>query len=80
MGFREKGAHFSIESEGEKVLHGNRTNAKFLEVFGDRWAAFPETERNQAIQDVNSIQTKDARKRRARTHWGLDDDAADRFA
>jgi CRISPR-associated endonuclease Csn1 len=73
-------ARFSIEADGEKVLIGNRTQAKFLEAFGERWPEMPEQDRAKAINDVNSIQNDEARRKRAISRWKLAPDAAQRFA
>jgi CRISPR-associated endonuclease Csn1 len=76
-----KGGRFNFETEGEKGLIGNKTAARLITVFGEeRWAAFTPEQRNQIVDDLRTIHTRDARKRRAISAWNLDDGLADRFA
>ncbi len=77
-----KDARFTIERGGEKKLPGNRTTAKFCEVFGEhRWLEeMSAAEHEQALQDVLSIEKEEALIRRAMNHWKLDEEHAREFA
>ncbi len=68
------------ESGGEKRLPGNRTNAKFEDIFGDRWWGLTREQRDQVVEDVLSYEKRDALARRGRRHWGLDKEAAQELA
>jgi len=70
---------FNWESGGEKRFLGNRTNAKLVDIFGDRWWSLSETERNQIVEDALSIQKEEALARRGERRWGLDKEAAKRL-
>jgi len=71
---------FGFEEGGERRFVGNRTNACLGEIFGNRWWTFSDQEREQIIQDLRSIQNRDVLARRGRNVWGLDPEAAERFA
>lgn len=73
------GSAFNWESGGEDRFIGNRANARVAEVFGDRWWAFTDGERDAVVEDVLSIQKDEALARRGQRRWGLDADAAARF-
>jgi CRISPR-associated endonuclease Csn1 len=70
---------FNLERGGEKSIKGNRTNADFYAVFGERWSRMSPEERQRAILDVRSIQKPETLLRRAREYWKLDEEAAQRF-
>jgi len=71
-----RGHGFNWESGGEERFLGNRTNAKLAGIFGDRWWAFTDAERDQIVEDVLSIHKDDALTRRGQRRWGLDAEAA----
>jgi len=71
---------FAFEEGGEKRFVGNRTNARMVEIFGDRWWVFGDEDREQIVQDLRSIQKRDVLARRGREAWNLDPQAAGRFA
>ncbi|HUY12105.1 MAG TPA: type II CRISPR RNA-guided endonuclease Cas9 [Terriglobia bacterium] len=71
---------FNLERGGEKRVPGNRTNAAFAKVFGARWREFTDAQRQEALQDVLSIQKPEVLKRRGMHRWGLSEDAASAFA
>lgn len=72
---------FSIERGGEKRLVGHRTDAKLCAVFGNqRWDALTEDKKDCAVHDVRSVRDVDVLRRIGRQRWGLDADAADKFA
>ncbi len=79
-----KHARFTIEHGGEKktTLPGNRTVAKFCEVFGERrWMEeMTAAEHEQALHDVLSIEKEDVLVRRGMSHWKLDEEHARQFA
>ncbi len=76
-----KGGRFNFETEGEKGLIGNRTAAKLISVFGEtRWAGLTPQQRELIVGDLHSIHNAAARQRRGEKAWGLDAEAAARFA
>lgn len=73
-------ARFTVERGGEKNLRGNRTTARFYEVFGERWTEMSATEHEQALQDVLSIEKEETLRRRAMNYWKLGEEHATKFA
>ncbi len=71
---------FTLERGGEKRLKGNRTNADFYEIFGDRWRQMSPGERDQAVEYVHAFQKPQKLQEAAKKKWGLDDKAAEKFA
>jgi len=71
---------FNFETEGEKKLPGLRTDAKLREVFGERWDALSERDRDAVVEDCLSFDRVDAMEKRGREHWGLSAEAARAFA
>lgn len=71
---------FSWEAQGEKFFPSNHTNAALARIFGNRWWEFSTDERHRILEDVLSIQNNELLARRGRDIWGLDKDAADKFA
>lgn len=74
------GESFSHEAGERKDMPGNRTECKLLEVFGDRWAALPESEQNVIAGCVRSMDDKAALCRLGEQRWGLDSLQAARLA
>jgi CRISPR-associated endonuclease Csn1 len=76
-----RGTKFNFETEGEKSLPGNRTAHDLAQVFGSQqWSALTPDQRDRAVEDLRSIHNRDALKRRAAKAWGLQGEAAQRFA
>lgn len=73
------GTTFNLEEGGEEELKGDTTQSRLRKVFGDRWDAMSESDRQRALTDVLSMERDDALARRAKEVWGLDDEAADDF-
>lgn len=67
---------FNLERGGEKSIRGNRTNAQFLDVFGERWLSMPPDERDRAVEYVRSFERPIKLSQASKTHFGLDDEAA----
>lgn len=74
-----RGTTFNLEEGGEKKLPGHRTDAKLRDVFGDRYDEMSEAEKDALVQDLMSFEKPSALSRRGRNHWGLDQEAADKF-
>lgn len=70
---------FKFETSGAKTVIGMRTYGRMREVFGSRWDSMTDPERDRAIEDILSIDLPEARKRRARSYWKLNNDAAELF-
>jgi CRISPR-associated endonuclease Csn1 len=71
---------FNLERGGEKIIKGNRTNADFYAVFGERWLQMSREEREQAVQYVYGFEKPDKLKEAAKRKWGLDDATAEKLA
>jgi CRISPR-associated endonuclease Csn1 len=66
-----KGSTFNLEEGGEKRLIGHRTDAKLREVFGDRFDALTEADKDQLVTDLRSFENHIPLARHARTRWNL---------
>jgi CRISPR-associated endonuclease Csn1 len=66
-----RGETFSHEEGERKDAPGNRTECKLRGVFGERWAALAEQERNEIAGCVRSMDDNAALARIAETRWGL---------
>lgn len=75
----KRDAKFSLEEWDDKLI-GNRTNAKMIPVFGDRWLEFSEEEQTAIAREVLHYRKPEALKKRAMNAWGLDETAAERLA
>ncbi len=76
----QKTATFTHEEGGEKKLVGHRTDEKLRKVFGKRWDALTESERDQVVEDVLSYEKSDALVRRGVSRWGLTTEQAEQLA
>ena len=70
---------FNHEQADDRLI-GNRTNARLVEVFGDRWWALSPAEREAVVDDVRSIEKPETIRARAMRRWGLDQAAAQALA
>lgn len=75
-----RGWSFNLEKGDETRLMGNVTAAKLRAVFGDRWDAFSETDKDRVLADLRSYNKDEALKRRGMRAWGLDEEKAAAFA
>lgn len=75
-----KGTEFNFERGGEKKFPGNKTSKRLRDVFAERWDAFSRAEQDAIIGEVMGIQKPETLARRGREVWGLDAEAAERFA
>ena len=76
----EKGYTFNLERGGEMRIKGNRTNADFYAVFGERWLEMSSKERDRAVEYVHSFQKPGKLKDSARKKWGLSEEQAEKLA
>lgn len=76
----EKAYAFNLERGGEKTIKGNRTNADFCEVFGQRWLSMTPEERDRAVEYVHAFQKPGKLKEAAMKKFGLDEAAAEKLA
>jgi CRISPR-associated endonuclease Csn1 len=70
---------FNLERAGEKMI-GNRTAGKLRAIFGTRWDEMRPEERDVLVEDVRSIQKEETLEKRAKGHWQLSDDAAQKLS
>ncbi len=80
LGFKQKGTQFTLEESGEKKILGNRTRAKLEPLFGERWAAMTDAERDHLVLEVLHFQKPSALERRAIKAWGLSREDAERLS
>jgi CRISPR-associated endonuclease Csn1 len=71
---------FSIERGGEKKLIGHRTDARLRDIFGDRFDSLTEEQRDAIVEDMRSVRLSETLYKIGRARWGLDAEAAARFA
>ena len=62
---------FSLERGGEKSLPGNRANAEFLKLFGERWKALDEQDQELAVLALWDGTSDEVIKRHARERRGI---------
>ncbi|MCC7407450.1 MAG: type II CRISPR RNA-guided endonuclease Cas9 [Phycisphaeraceae bacterium] len=74
------GHHFNLESGGEEKLPGNRTTARMLPVFGQRWLEMKREEQEAVVVEILGFQNPDALAERARKAWGLTEKEAAELA
>jgi CRISPR-associated endonuclease Csn1 len=67
---------FNLEAAGETRILGNRTNAFFLKLFGERWLGMSPEEREQVVDYVRSFQRLDKLPAAAVKRWGLSEESA----
>jgi CRISPR-associated endonuclease Csn1 len=77
---KNKFQQFTLERGGEKKLPGNRTAFKLRAIFGERWDAFSDAEREAIVEDLRSFEKEAPLMKRAQAHWKLDPEAAKAFA
>lgn len=75
-----KATKFNFELGGEPKLPGNKTAARIAETFGEAWGSLSAEDRNAVVEDVRSIDLREARLRRAMSRWGLDEEQAEKLA
>ena len=76
-----RGARFNFETEGEKRLVGDRMAHALRAVFGaQRWAELTPEQRERVVEDLRSVHSLKALRNRGTRVWGLDQEAAARFA
>jgi len=74
-----KGCTFNLEEGGEKKIAGHRTDAKLRGVFGDRFGALSDSEKDAIVDDLVTFEKPSALARRGRNTWGLDAETAAAF-
>jgi CRISPR-associated endonuclease Csn1 len=75
-----RGVKFNYEEGGEKRLVGNRTQAKFLAILGERWEQLTPAERDQLTLEVLHYQKADALRKRLVEHWRFGERQAEALA
>jgi CRISPR-associated endonuclease Csn1 len=74
-----KGHVFTLEEGGEEKFSGNHTNAALGKIFGPRWLELSAAEKDQAVEDVLSIQSDKALAARGLRFWKLSPEAAEQL-
>ncbi|HBH52888.1 MAG TPA: type II CRISPR RNA-guided endonuclease Cas9 [Planctomycetaceae bacterium] len=75
-----KTVKFSIESHSEKELPGNRTATPIVEILGQRWLKWTESEQDALIDALLSFQKAHALTRHLQKRWGLSVSEAEQLA
>lgn len=70
----------NLQRMGEDKLIGDRTTARLVHIFKDRWDAFAEEQKDAIIDDLRSFSNEEALQRRAMRVWGVSADEAARLA
>jgi CRISPR-associated protein Cas9/Csn1, subtype II/NMEMI len=76
----KKTTAFNLERGGEKRIVGHRTDAKLRAVFGERFDAMTDAERDAVVHDLRSFGLPEALERRGARKWGLTGDVLKNFA
>lgn len=71
---------FNYEEGGEKRLVGNRTQAKFLVILGERWKQLSSPERDRLTLEILHYQKADALRKRLVEHWRFTERQAEALA
>ncbi|MDT9191296.1 MAG: hypothetical protein P5681_26685, partial [Limnospira sp. PMC 894.15] len=71
---------FNLQDTGEKGIRGHRTDSKLRQVFGERFDALSEAEKDKVVDDLRSFRLTEALERRGRKRWGLSTEQAMLFA
>ncbi len=75
-----KKSKFSIEEGGEKNIIGNRTRARLIPIFGDRWDSMSPEEQENIVYDLLHFEKEDSLVRHAKKIWGLSSEQARQVA
>jgi CRISPR-associated endonuclease Csn1 len=69
------------EKTGSAKLKGNRTNAAFYKVFGERWLKeMSDEDRDRAVQYAYAFEDAEKLREAAKVRWGLDEPAAQKLS
>ncbi|MBI5886263.1 MAG: type II CRISPR RNA-guided endonuclease Cas9, partial [Deltaproteobacteria bacterium] len=68
------------ENEIKKDLTGNRTAHAIIKAIGERWKEMKDTERNNLVTDMLTIDNVAGFLKRMKTHWGFDEATAVKLA
>jgi len=70
----------NLERAKNESIKGNRTNADFYAVFGERWLRMTPEERDQVVEYVHAFQKPDKLRESAQKRWGLSEEAAEKLS
>ena len=74
IGFKRKGSKLNFETDGERYIKGNTTNAKLLDLFGTQWTTFSQKAKDKILHDFISIEKEKTLKNRAKNIWKLNEE------
>jgi len=80
LGLPKRGVWFNLEKGGEKRLPGNRTVAKMVAAFGDRWFQLLAQDQMAIVEDWRTAESEEWLVRRGMARWGLDEQHARKWA
>lgn len=67
---------FNLEEGGEKKIPGNRTASDIRAIIGERWDKMSPEEKDKLVEDIYSIVSNKALKKRLMNHWKFSEEEA----
>jgi len=82
LGITNKKTKFTIEidTEGEKKIKGNRTNAELKKVFSEKWNIFSMKDKEKVVHALISFEKDTPLKKYAIKKWGITEEKAEELA
>lgn len=74
------GERFNLEEGRKSELIGNRTAYRLRKILGKRWDEFTQTQQNDLVTDMLTIDNEAGFINRAKLHWSFDDAMAESLA
>lgn len=74
------GEIFNLEEGKKKELIGNRTTFALRKILGKKWDEMPQDKQNALITDMLTIDNTQGFLNRMTSHWGFDNDIAEKLA
>lgn len=71
---------FNLEEGGEKKIPGNRTASAIRKVIGERWDNMTPEEHDKLVEDIYSIVSNKALKKRLMNHWKFNETEAEQLS
>lgn len=75
-----KSTKFNLEEGGEKKIPGNRTAGAIREVIGEIWDNMPPEQKDKLVEDIYSIISNKALKKRLMNHWKFNAEQAEKLS
>lgn len=75
-----KSTKFNLEEGGEKKIPGNRTASAIRDVIDEKWDNMSPQERDKLVEDIYSIVSNKALKKRLMNHWKFNEEQASKLS